>query len=486
MTEEMTAKLTLTHERIDDIPLLIGLAQRLGLSELLDRYLGNHGLHQGLSNGVLATSWMVFIASEADHRKSTVQDWAEHHRQSLERLLGQPIRAVEFGDDRLGIVLRRLSRTDWEGLEEALWAKTVAVYDLGLGMTGVRLDSTTSYGYHTPGEDGLMQLGHSKDHRREANLPPRPDLPQLKLMAAAIEASGQLLACDIWPGQSADDPLYQPLIARVRQLLGQRGLLYTGDCKMAALATRAEIVAQGDYYLTPLPLTGQTRAEFDGWVGRAVESGDLEAVELLWDGKRLLGAGYEFARQVQAEVEGQAVEWTERVQVIRSLDLARQQAKQLDERLSQAAAVLRALTPEPGRGKRQILEEAALQTAIAEVEAQYRVNGLLSLAWQREEETLTRFVGRGRGSPNRPTRTVVKVRYVITDVGPDDAAITARRHRLGWRVQVTNLPKAKLTLSQAVIHYRGGWSLERDFHLIKDRPLGISPLYVRDDDQIIG
>jgi len=78
------------------------------------------------------------------------------------------------------------------------------------------------------------------------------------------------------------------------------------------------------------------------------------------------------------------------------------------------------------------------------------------------------------------------VRYVITDVGPDDAAITARRHRLGWRVQVTNLPKAKLTLSQAVIHYRGGWSLERDFHLIKDRPLGISPLYVRDDDQIIG
>jgi len=88
MTEEMTAKLTLTHERIDDIPLLIGLAQRLGLSELLDRYLGNHGLHQGLSNGFLATSWMVFIASEADHRKSTVQDWAEHHRQSLERLLG--------------------------------------------------------------------------------------------------------------------------------------------------------------------------------------------------------------------------------------------------------------------------------------------------------------------------------------------------------------------------------------------------------------
>ena len=28
--------------------------------------------------------------------------------------------------------------------------------------------------------------------------------------------------------------------------------------------------------------------------------------------------------------------------------------------------------------------------------------------------------------------------------------------------------------------------MEQDFHLLKDRPLGISPLYVRKDDQIIG
>jgi transposase len=475
----MTEKLALTHERVDDIPLLIGLGQRMGLLELLDRHLGNHGLHQGLSNGVLATTWMSFIGSEGDHRKSTVQDWAERHRQTLERLLGQPIRSVEFSDDRLGIVLRRLSRTaNWEALEAELWAKTVVVYDLDQGMTGVRLDSTTAHGYHAPTEDGVMQFGHSKDHR--------PDLPQLKLMAAAVEPSGHLLACDVLPGQSADDPLYQPVIARVRQMLGRTGLLYSGDCKMAALATRAELVAHGDYYLTPLPLTGQTRAEFDAWVGRAVESGDLESVELLWDGERLLGAGYEFERQLEAEVAGQRVEWTERVQVLRSRDLALQQAKQLAERLSKAEVALRVLTPEPGRGKRQYREEVALRAAIAEVEAQYRVSGLLQVTWQREEESVTRYVGRGRGSPTRLTRTEVKVRYVVTDLRQDEVAITSQRQRLGWRVQVTNLPQSKMTLTQAVIHYRGGWSLERDFHLVKDRPLGISPLYVRDDDQIIG
>ncbi len=242
----MTEILSLTHERVDDIPLLIGMEQRLQLPELLDRHLGRHGLHQGLSNGVLATVWLAYIMSEGDHRKSKVQDWAERHRQTLERLLGEPIRSVEFNDDRLGIVLHRLSETTaWEGLEAELWAQTVVVYDLE--VAGVRLDSTTSYGYHTVTEEGLMQFGHSKDHR--------PDLPQLKLMAAATEGSGQLIACDVLCGQRADEGLYQALIARVRQVLGRSGLLYTGDCKMASLATRADIVAHGDHYLMPLPMT---------------------------------------------------------------------------------------------------------------------------------------------------------------------------------------------------------------------------------------
>ena len=482
----MTELLGLTHEPVDDIPLLMGLQQRLHLAELLDQCLGTHWLHQGLSNGTLGTTWMAYILSEGDHRKSSVEDWTERHRVTLEHLVGQPIRPVEFDDDRLGIVLHRLGTTPrWGELEEALWAKTVAVYEFE--TAGVRLDSTTSYGYHTPSEDGLMQLGHSKDHRPDPSLRSGQALAQLKLMAGAIESAGHLVACDVLPGQCADDPFYLPLIARIRQTLGRSGLLYTGDCKMAALSTRADIVAHGDYYLTPLPLTGDTRAEFEAWVGAAVEQGDLDSLELIWDGERLLGAGCEFERKLQAEVDGKTVDWTERVLVTRSRDLARQQAAQLEERLTMAEAALRALTPEPGRGKRQYREEGAFQTAIAEVVAGYRVDRLVNVAWEREEQQVTRYVGRepalsaakGRGGPQRPQRTELKVRYVVTDVARDAEAIAKQRHRLGWRVLITNMAAERLTLTQAVIHYRGGWCLERDFHLIKDRPLGISPLYVR-------
>jgi transposase len=127
-----------------------------------------------------------------------------------------------------------------------------------------------------------------------------------------------------------------------------------------------------------------------------------------------------------------------------------------------------------------------VQTAVSQVLERYDVTGLLQVAWRREEETVTRSVGRGRGSPKRPVRTEVRVRYVIAEVRRDEEAIQRRTYRLGWRIQVTSLPVAQMALAQTVVHYRGGWCLERDVHLVTDRPIGIRPLYVRRDDQIIG
>lgn len=114
------------------------------------------------------------------------------------------------------------------------------------------------------------------------------------------------------------------------------------------------------------------------------------------------------------------------------------------------------------------------------------MTGLLDVTWQRKERKITHYVGRGRGGPNRPKKTEVIVRYVITGVQRNHSAIQKHKHRLGWRVHATNMPAEQMSLTQSVIHYRGGWSLERDFDLVKNRPLGISPLYVRRDDQIIG
>ena len=111
-----TEPLLLLHERVDDVPLLWGLMQRLGLAEVLQKHLGSHHLHQGLANGTLACVWLAYILSQADHRKNAVRDWAHSLRHTLETLTDQPLRQTDFTDDRLAIVLRRFAQADWPAL----------------------------------------------------------------------------------------------------------------------------------------------------------------------------------------------------------------------------------------------------------------------------------------------------------------------------------------------------------------------------------
>src|SRR3954469_21811844 len=408
------ATLELTHERVEDVPLLLGFLIKLQLPEILDRHLPPHPLHQGLSNGWLVTTWIAYILSRADHRKSAVQPWADELHHTLEALIGQPIRPVEFSDDRLTLVLERLADTTaWQTLEADLWHTHCDVY--ALPVERVRLDATTSCGYHTVTDDGLMQLGHRKDHR--------PALAPFKLMAAVAEPSGLFLAGDIHPGNAADDPLYLPLYRRVRTLLGQTGLLYAGDCKMAALETRAEIAANQDFYLTRLPLTGTVATQFAAWVEAALVGDQAEKLIAIHRGEgeeqELLGRGYEFERPQSALVGEVKHTWTERVQVIRSESAAQSQASALDRRLKQTEAALRGLTPPVGPGRTQFTIGWELERAVNALLAERGATGLLTVTWGREETVREHYVGPGRGGPDRRKATERSVRYQITSVERD-------------------------------------------------------------------
>jgi transposase len=475
------ATLELTHERVDDVPLLIGFLIKLKLPEILDRHYPAHPLHQGLSQGWLITVWIAYILSRADHRKSPVQDWTQKLQHTLETLIGQTIRPVEFSDDRLTLVLKRLDLDPaWESLEADLWRTHCDVY--ALPVERVRLDATTTCGFHTVTEDGLMQLGHSKDHR--------PDLAQLKLMAAVAEPTGLFLVGDLHPGNAADDPLYLPLYRRVRTLLGQAGLLYAGDCKMAALEIRAEIAANQDFYLTRLPLTGTVAAQFAGWVEAAVVGDQAKKLIDICRGegqeKEHLGRGYEFERPQTALVGESEHTWTERVQIIRSESSAASQAAALDRRLKQTEAAVRNLTPPVGPGRTQFSSGWELELAVKALLTEQGATGLLSVTWERQETVREHYVGSGRGGPNRRKVTERSVRYQITSVSRDEAAIERLVARMGWQVQVTNVAESRLSLGDSLLGYRAGTCVERTFHQLKDQPLGIRPLFVHRDDQIRG
>ena len=242
----MTASQSIITERVDDIPVLLASLSKMEVAALLDKHFKPHGNWTGLSLGQVCVGWLAHILSEGDHRLNHVQDWAAKREVTLSACLQAETRAEDFTDDRLEIAVDELSNDEnWAGFETALNGNTVRVYDLSPNC--IRLDSTSANGYWRITEGGLFQLGHSKDHR--------PDLPQVKIMQAALDPLGMPLATLVVSGNTADDRLYIPAIQQVRTGLGKRGLLYVGDCKAMALETRAYVQAGGNYYLGPFSKT---------------------------------------------------------------------------------------------------------------------------------------------------------------------------------------------------------------------------------------
>ena len=482
----MTTESIITSERVDDFPLLLAVMLQIGLPDIFDHHLKRHGLHQGLSWGWIASIWLAHLLTESNHCKQPVQAWVKQAHATIERITGQTIRDLDFTDDRLTLLLRRLSQPDiWQAIEKELSQNIIRVYDLKAKQ--VRLDATTVSGYHEGGEESLFQYGYSKDD---------PTLRQVKVMVAALDPFGLPLVSQVVAGDVADDNLYRPAVDRILQIIDGTGLLFVGDSKMSALATRAHIHNRRQHYLCPLAQTGDTAQAMVAWV-EAANNGDQELQPLYIKnekGKRvLLAEGYVFERTLQAPIAPisaaapeQTIEWTEQVFVARSESYRKSQLNGLEGRLQRATTKLWALTPPPARGKHQIQEEAELVNAATAILKAHHVEGFLTYTFERQEKRETKYIGRGRGNPNRPTHEIVSIRYQMLTVTRQEAALATHQKTLGWRAYVSDAPAGQLNLKQALLTYRNEWIIEHGFHRLKGAPLSLDPLFVKKDDQVVG
>lgn len=485
----MSEQLTVDIEKVDDFPLLLGTMLRLGLPGIIDKHLVRHGLQKGLSWGWIASIWLAHILSQSDHRKQPVQEWARQAQKTIEIITGQQVSEFDFTDDKLSVLLRRLSKpASWDAVQKELGQNIIRVYELR--PKTVRYDTTTVSGYHQGDDGGLFQYGRSKDD---------PTLQQVKVMMASLDPLGLPLVSQVVPGNTADDVLYVPAIDQVLKIIDGIGLLFVGDSKMSALSIRAHIQQAKQYYLCPLAKTGKVGDDFIGWVETA-NSGEQPLQSVSIEDKngepKLLAEGYVFERTVWAEILGKPqadgtqkmenIEWTEQVFVARSERYRASAVENLKKHLEAATSELLALTPPRGRGKRQILEESMLVNAATAILKNHDVEGLLGYTFERQEKSLTKHVGRGRSGPDRPQQTITTVRYQITGVIRQEVAIDAHKKTLGWRVYVSNAPSEQLSLEQAVLTYRDEWIIEHGFHRLKGAPLSLNPLFLKNDDQVAG
>jgi transposase len=469
----MTERLTIRTERVDDIPLLLAQMQRMDIARLLDAYFPTHGNWEGVSLGKVTMIWLTHLLSQADHRMNRVQPWAERRLETLRGCSDSQLEVRDLGDDRLADILRHLSDdATWRAFEQELTGHLVRVYDLRSNC--VRLDATTASSYGVVSEDGLLQWGHSKDHR--------PDLPQLKVMLATLDPLGLPLATEVLSGERADDPLYLPAIARVRACLNTPGLLYVGDCKMAALETRASIQAHGDYYLCPLSALQMPPERLSQQLVAMRESSQPRVtVERTGaDGAvHCIAHGYEHVETITAQLAGVSYTWEERRLLVRSEAAAQAAELALRRRLSQAQKALSELTVRR-QGKPLLSDRAAVEQAVADTVLHFRVEGLLAVTLNEQVTEQPVRTYRDRPAMVRTSRQFT----ISSEVEPEALASTIEQ--LGWRVYASNQTADGLSLAQAVEAYRDEYLVERNFGRLKGHPLSLSPMYVERDDHATG
>ena len=425
MTSSNSEGLEVSSERMDDIPVIVAWLNQMEIAKWIDESLVRpHGNHQGLSYGELSVLLLTYIISQADHRLCAVEGWVNRHRQVLERSTQLSIGDKDVSDDRLARVVEELGLQSnaCSEIEVKLGQHLIRAYEL---PTDVARIDTSSYSVHheQPSDESrsLLRQGHSKDHR--------PDLLQYRQMLGTLDPAGVPLVSATIPGNGADDPVYLPTWEKMVQVLGHTQFIVIADCKAGAIKTRAQIASKGGFYCFPLPMSGQTPEMLKQWVlNPPTEIIDIDISHpTVMDEVQVRGFEMSLGKFWQNPETEQWLVWDERHLVVFSQKLADAAIRGQTERLEKAQTALAKLAAKPGDD----LEH--LNQRVEAILKRYRTRELLNVTTTAETFTETRYIRRGRPTPESLTEQLERHRLQLV-VQVKSEAIEQFKQLAGWRI----------------------------------------------------
>jgi hypothetical protein len=236
----MSKHSSITHERTDDIPVIIALLLKMRVAELLDTPFPTHGKGTGVSLGQLVVVWLPCMVSAGAQRLSHGEPWGAAPPSPLRRSLGPAVLPRAGPEARWATGLDALRGAARWGADEGARPPTrMRVYDLPPNPP--RVAPTTVSASVPP--DGLCPRGHRKAHR--------PALPPLQRALPPRAPLGRPRTLATGAGPPAATPLSLPALAHVRRGGGVTGRTYSGAGPSAARATRPDLVAHHDCSLCP-------------------------------------------------------------------------------------------------------------------------------------------------------------------------------------------------------------------------------------------
>jgi len=466
-------------ERVDTIPLIIAILNKMGVQKVIDSIFIPHGNWSGLSYGQLAVLFITYVLHSMTHHFSGVESWANQRRTVIERATGWQLAEKDATDDRLGRLSEVLGENDEaiSGFQLKMGQGIISAHQLPTDI--VRYDTTSFNVYHHPenGKNGILEFGHSKDKRS--------DLLQFKQGMGTLDPVGIPILSETLAGNCADDPCYLPAWRRMVSTIGNPDFIFIADCKAAAHETRAAIDHGKGYYLFPLPMTGETPRH----IKELVLNPEQASQEIVLAPKQdqddddedlVVGKGFVVDKQMEARLEdGEVHQWVERWMFSCSNAHAHRRKKSFQSRLDKAEDKLSKLkaTSKDTVDSFRMKAEKILQECSAQDYLRFEINEAVT--------TQKKYIGKGRPGPNTPFK-MVDIQSITLVVHRNEEAIEEFRLLAGWRIFVTNVAESRMTLNQSTQYYRDEWVVERGFHRFKRGHIPALPLFLRLPTRIKG
>lgn len=262
MTKRQGRAFRLQSQSLGALPVINHFLDRLGLDDLLERYLPPTDrrcrLAPARAVGLLMRNILVGRTPIYG-----LEQWAAPFDPALLRLFSWQVAVLN--DDRVGRALDRLFDADRASLLTEVVVRAVREFRVDLAQ--LHNDSTTvTFSGEYAGSRGQRRgrrtlkitHGFNKDHR--------PDLKQL-LWILTVSADGAVpvhfRACD---GNTTDDQTHIDTWKMLRQIVGRPDFLYVADSKLCTRPAMTYIEGEGGRFLTVLPRTRREDAWFRDWV----------------------------------------------------------------------------------------------------------------------------------------------------------------------------------------------------------------------------
>ena len=464
------ARFSLHSERLGPLPLVNHFVDRVGLEELLDRYVASDArctVPHARALGVLLRS--IIVEREPIYRQ---QESVHGFASGMFGIRPQEMECLS--DDRLGRALDHLFDADRAGL---LTEVALAVGSrFGVRFDEFHNDATSvsfcgSYraasGRKIRGRSAqVITYGHSKAHR--------PDLKQL-LLFLTMSADGNIpVAFRCADGNASESRSHIETWNTLRAVAGRSDFLYVADSKLCSRQNMQEIERAGGRFVTVMPRSRLEDEEFRQWI--QTNTPDWQCV---WDrpnprysdGPR--DCWYVWRAPLpSAEVWSVVWVWSalltlhQEARRRRNIAAATEQLTQLHERLAGPKARLR------GAAEIDLKLKMILET--------HHVGRYLKVKRIVREDHVYKQTRRGRPGPETAYRKITKRRFDI-EWSTDEEAIAYDHRSDGMYPLMTN--DRSLSAAQVLQAHKGQPMIEKRFEQIKTVH-EIAPVLLKNEGRI--